>query len=313
MHKTSLIYLALTSVALLWGTSFAAAKIGMYELSPINLVIFRFIIASLVFAGILTTMDRNNTIERKDIPKFIILGFLAITSYFCIQYTGLTYTTTINAALIIATSPISTALMGAAFGWEKISASSYTGILLAFAGVSLIITNGQLTGLFQLTTLRGDFMLMVNALVWAGFTLYGKNILQKYRPFTAMAYIHILGTIMLLPLAFIPTELTPLPFIQQVMTISWSTAGTALYLAILCSVYGYYMWYTGVGHIGPVRTAVFSYLNPLFAIITGIWLLGERLTPYTIGGGIMVIAGVYLTNKFKQSEPNHAKHTLRSN
>ncbi|WP_371361438.1 putative amino-acid metabolite efflux pump [Sporomusa rhizae] len=301
MNNGSFIYIALTCVSFLWGTSFAAAKIGMYELSPLNLVILRFILASAVFAACLIAMGRENTIERKDIPQFVVLGFLSITSYFYIQYTGLTYTSTINAALIIATSPITTALLGAALGWDKISFASCLGIILAFTGVSLIITNGQLAGIFQSVTLKGDLLLMINAIVWAGFTLYGKAILQKYRPFTAMAYIHLFGTIMLLPLAFFSTQLTPVPFIKQIMLASWSTVGTALYLAILCSVFGYYMWYTGVERIGPVRTSAFSYLNPLFAILTGIWLLGEHLTIYTIGGGGMVIAGLYLTNKFKQS------------
>ncbi|MDF2569156.1 MAG: protein of unknown function transrane [Sporomusa sp.] len=302
MHKSAFIYLALTSVTFLWGTSFAAAKIGMHELSPLNLVIFRFIIASIVFATTLALVGRNNTIERIDFPKFFILGFLAITSYFFIQYTGLTYTTTINAALIIATSPIVTALMGAVLGWEKISREGCLGILLAFIGVSLIITNGHLSGLFQSATLPGDILLLFNAIVWAGFTLYGKTILQKYRPFTAMAYIHIFGTIMLLPLALFSTKLAPQPFINQILTIGWQTAGTAFYLAILCSVYGYYMWYTGIDRIGPVRTAVFNYLSPLFAILTGIWLLGENLTIYTVGGGLLIIVGVYLTNQFKHTK-----------
>ena len=301
MNTLSIFYLALTSVSFLWGTSYAAAKIGMYELSPINLGIFRAILAAVLFAIILAKMDRGSTIERKDIPKFILLGFLVVTSYFYLHYTGLSYTTTINAALIIATSPIFTALLGAALGWERIGTVGGIGITLAFVGVSLIITNGQLGTIFQSATLLGNLLLLSNALVWAGFTLYGKSLLQKYRPFTAIAYIHIFGTILMLPFAFFPTKIAPLPFIQQVMTISWPTAGAALYLAILCSVYGYYMWYTGVARIGPVKTAVFSYLNPLFAILAGVWLLGEKLTGYTIFGGILVIAGVYLTNQYKQA------------
>lgn len=301
MNTLSLFYLALTGVSFFWGTSFAAAKIGMHELSPINLGIFRAILAAILFSIILVKRKRGNTIERKDIPKFILLGFLVITSYFYLHYTGLSYTTTINAALIVNTSPIFTALLGTALGWEKIRPLGGIGIMLAFAGVSLIITNGQLTAIFQSATLLGNLLLLSNAIVWAGFTLYGKELLQKYSPITAIAYIHIFGAIMLLPFAFFPTAIAPVPFIHQILSISWKTVGATLYLAILCSVYGYYMWYTGVGRIGPVKTAVFGYLNPLFAILSGIWLLGEKLTVYTIIGGILVISGVYLTNQAKQA------------
>lgn len=299
MPKSSYIYPTLTSVSFLWGTSFAAAKIGMYELSPLNMVILRFSLASIIFSAILLMMRKNNIIDYKDIPKFIILGFLTITSYFYIQYTGLQYTTTINSALIIATSPIYIAILGAVIGWEVIDRKGIVGIALAFVGVSMIITNGKFSGIFDIKTLKGDLLLFCNAVVWSGFTLYGKSLLQKYRPFVAIAYIHIFGTILLIPLAFTPNFFTYIPLIIQIQSISWSTIAAALYLALLCSVYGYYIWYAGVERIGAVRTAVFSYLNPLFAIIAGVLILGENLSFYASLGGIMVVLGVYITNTAK--------------
>lgn len=291
------IYAALLSVSFLWGTSFAAAKMGMVELEPLNLVIFRFVIATAIFAGILLVKGEDNTIERRDIPQFIILGFTAITSYFYIQYTGLQFTTTINAALIIATSPLCAALIGVLLGWERVSLAGAAGILTAFFGVSVIITNGQLTGIGQSQTLKGDLLILINAIVWAGFTVYGKTILKKYRPFVAMAYIHIFGTLMLLPFAFFASPFTPVPLTVQLAAISWPTVASALYLALLCSIFAYYVWYMGVEQLGAVRTAAFAYFNPLFAAITGILLLHEPLTIFTLAGGVMIIAGVYLTNK----------------
>jgi drug/metabolite transporter (DMT)-like permease len=299
------IYLGLIAVSLLWGTSFAAAKIGLNELLPLNLVIFRFIIASFVFSIILLTMRGHNRIESRDIPRFVILGFLAITSYFYIQFTGLLYTTTINSALIIATSPIFTALFGRMLGWERISLPATIGIFIAFAGVSTIITNGQLSGIFETDTLKGNILLLLNAIVWAGVTVYGKTILLKYRPFVAMAYIHICGTILLIPFAFFPTPLAPVPLISQISGITQPTILTTLYLSLLCSVFAYHMWYVGVEKIGAVRTAVFTYLNPLFAMITGIWLLGEQMTVYIISGGLLIIVGVYITNQ-KRTVPQPA-------
>ncbi len=291
------LYATLLSVSFLWGTSFAAAKIGMYELAPLNLVILRFAIAAFVFAVILLARRKNNTIERRDIPRFFLLGFTVITSYFYIQYTGLQFTTTIHAALIIATSPLCAALFGALLGWERVSLPGAMGILTAFGGVSLIITNGQVSGIFRSQTITGDLMLLVNAVVWAGFTVYGKAILKKYSPFVAMAYIHIFGTVMLLPFAFFASPFTPLPLIAQLPSVSWPTVASALYLALLCSVFAYYVWYTGVERIGAVRTAAFAYFNPLFAAITGILLLHEPVTVFTLGGGIMIVSGVYLANK----------------
>ncbi|MDR3588971.1 MAG: DMT family transporter [Negativicutes bacterium] len=299
MQQTSSLplYAALLSVSFLWGTSFAAAKIGMYELAPLNLVILRFVIAAAVFTAILLARRTDNTIERRDIPRFILLGFTAITSYFYIQYTGLQYTTTIHAALIIATSPLCAALGGVLLGWERVSLPGAVGILTAFGGVSVIITNGQFRGIFASQTLPGDLMLLVNAIVWAGFTIYGKSILKKYSPFVAMAYIHIFGTLMLLPFAFFASPITPVPLTVQVFAVSWPTVASAFYLALLCSIFAYYVWYIGVERIGAVRTAAFAYFNPLFAAVIGILLLHEPVTAFTLAGGVMIVGGVYLANK----------------
>lgn len=296
-RKPFILYLTLISVAFLWGTSFAAAKIGMRDLAPLNLAMFRFIIASAVFGGILLLRRADYKLDRADIPQFFVLGFLAITSYFYIQYTGLSYTTTINAALIIATSPIFTALMGSLLGWDRIGIANACGIGLAFSGVSLIITNGQFSGLFGSGTLVGNLLLLLNAVVWAGVTLYGAKILQKYSPFVAMAYIHIFGTLLLLPFVFFASPFAPTPLISQLGAITWPTVLSGMYLAVLCSVYSYYVWYSGVERLGAVRTSSFLYLNPLFAVITGVLLMGETFTLFAAAGGSMIILGVYITNK----------------
>ncbi len=300
---TSNIYLALTSVSFLWGTSFAAAKTGLAELTPMNLVALRCSIASLVFSIILLSMRTGNKIERTDFVKFAVLGFLAITSYFYIQCTGLQYTTTIHSALIMATSPIFTGIFSSILGWEHLTMLSSLGILTAFTGVATIVTNGQFADILHLDTIKGDLLLFINAIVWSGFTLYGKNILQKYRPFVAMAYIHLFGTVLLIPFVFIANPLSPIPLLDQISKISAPTVAAAMYLGLLCSVYAYFIWYTGVEKIGAVRTAVFSYFNPLFAIIAGILFMKESITLFTLAGAIMVITGVYVTN-YKKLTPN---------
>ncbi|ABO50054.1 protein of unknown function DUF6, transmembrane [Desulforamulus reducens MI-1] len=292
------IHLLLLTVSFFWGTSFAAAKIGLQELHPLNLVILRFTIASVIFY-VLLQIRKERAIEVKDIPTFIILGFMGITSYFYIQFTGLQYTNTIHSALIIATSPIMVAIIGAALKIEKISRAMSCGIALSFIGVSLVISEGNWAGIFQSTTIKGDLMLLSNAIVWAGFTLYGKKILLKYSPFVAMAYIHIFGTLLLLPLLAVPDLLGTHSLMKQLAELSWPTVSAALYLALFCSVYAYFVWYAGVEKIGAIRTSVFAYFNPLFATLTGVLLLNEKISFITIFGGCMVMAGVYITNEFK--------------
>ncbi|MDU2066480.1 MAG: DMT family transporter [Sporomusaceae bacterium] len=294
-NKNLGIYLSLISVAFLWGTSFAISKIGLYELTPLNLAGLRFFVAAILFGLIL--LIKKAKIHKKDIPQLIVMGFMAITSYFYIQYTGLLYTTSINASLLLATSPVWTTIASGILQQEQINRNTVGGILVAFFGVSLVISKGNFLTLFASETILGDVLMLLNATVWAIFTLYGKRIMTKYSPFTAVAYITIFGAIMLLPVVCIPNPLNPISLFDQVANISMQTVGALLYLAVFCSVYAYYSWYHGIEIIGAVRTASFYYTSPLFALAAGVWLLKETISPLVVFGGIAVIAGVYITNK----------------
>lgn len=302
MKKPELgIYLSLVGVAFLWGTSFAVSKVALQELSPLNLAGVRFIAAALLFAVLLGA--RNARLRLADIPQFLLLGFLVITSYFYIQYTGLQYTTSINAALLLATSPVWTTLAGTLLGQEKVNGKLMGGCLLAFAGVALVISRGNVLALFMPETMLGDLLMLLNAFVWAGFTLYGKKIMNRYSPLVAVAYVNIFGALLLLPLVLVPSRINPIPVLEQLGGVSWATGAAVGYLALLCSVYGYSTWYRGIEKIGAVRTASFQYLNPLFAFGAGFWLLQETVTAVVLVGGAAVIGGVYVTNTAKGTPP----------
>lgn len=291
------IYLGLAIGSLVWGTSFAAAKISLRELSPLNLVILRFGLASILFAAILGCRRDRPRLPWHDVPRFLVLGFLVIASYFYLQFVALRYTSTVSSSLMIATSPVFTALISHLTGRERLRGLAAVGIATAFAGMVLIVTNGRWSGLLGSDSWKGDVLLLLNAVVWASFTVYGRTLMQTYSPLVAIAYVQMAGTLLLLPLAFLPTPLAPQPLVAQLRTLTWPTWVAALHLAAPCSVLGYVVWYRGVAALGAVRTSVFSYINPLFAITAAILLLHEPLTALTLVGGALILLGVYTTNR----------------
>lgn len=304
------IFVLLTTVSFLWGTSFAAAKICLTELDPMTLVVLRFTIAAIIFALILWRLGGQARIASADIPAFLGLGFFGITSYFYIQFTGLMYTTSIHAALLLAASPIMVAVLGAVLRVETLTVPAAGCIAVSFVGVALVITQGQPLSALRGGEAQGDLLLLSNAVVWAGLMIYGKRILQKYRPLVAMAYMHISGALLLLPMALLPGVFSP-EMGRQIAGASWPVVVAALYLAVFCSVYAYYIWYAGVDIIGAVRTSVFSYLNPVFAMLAGVLFLGEQASWATVGGGVLVIAGVYGANKCQTAAPPAERRVSR--
>lgn len=303
-EKKILLQLLVTSF--FWGTSFAAAKIGLRQLEPVNLVVLRFIIASLIFGLLFLKFEQKKLkIELRDVPMFVLLGFLSVSSYFLIQYTALKITTTINSSIIIGLAPIMTALLAARFADEPLTSKKILGILLAFLGVYAIITKGKFIFTFNSGTIKGDMLILLNSLLWPVFTLLSKTVIKKYEPIVVTGYITIFGTIQLLPFIFYPGSFAKSSLLQILPDINLKTIIAALYLAAACTVFSYYIWYKAISILGASKTSVFLYLNPVFTILAGVLLLNEKITIFVILGAITTFSGVYLaTGKDTQKSQN---------
>lgn len=299
--KNIKLYLGLLVVSFLWGTSFAAVKIGLVYISQTELVLSRLFLSAMLFALILFLLRNrmNIWIEKKDFKLIIWLAFCGITSYFPLQTWGVNNTITLHTALIMATSPIFAGLMGALSGTDRMSWRRSIGIMTAFLGVATIIlgSSGSSDAAQYPNMLWGDLAMLVNAVAWAHFTIMGRRLMVKYQPFVVMAYIFIIGAVLLIPYAWVRMAYEPVDLGKSI-TQGFTLLGVLVYLGGLCAVYSYYMWYRGVQVLGAVNTSVFMYINPIFAMVAGVLLLGETLTWYNVGGGLLVLFGVYTVNKY---------------
>lgn len=307
MSSTGRVYIGLFGVAFFWGTSWAASKIGLRELTPVHLAVLRFILASMIFFCVVKIFYKNYVVEQKDKMRIWLLGLLGVLLYFFIQYTGLSMTTTVNSSILIATSPIFTMFLSTKlFHHEKLTYNSILGALVAFLGVFLVFTGGRSISIGG-STLGGDLLQLLNSLNWAFFTVLGKDMVDKYDPFVVMAYAYIYGTVTMLPIAFTPA------FISSVKSASVLTWGAVIYLTVFCSVYSFYMWYKGIKIIGAPQTAMFNYLNPVVAVIIGVLFLKEDWNTYTLIGGLLVFVGVYAASASKAIFRKKESNNLSSN
>jgi len=293
MTDIARVYFGLFLVAFFWGTSWAASKIGLQEFSPLQLTLVRFIVASTIFYIIVKVFYRDYVIDKKDRWRIWLLGLLGVSIYFLLQHIGLDMTTTVNSSILIATNPIFTMFMSAKlFRQEELTYGGIFGALLAFIGVFLIFTGGKGFSIGR-STLLGDLLMLLNSLVWALFSVLGKDVVDKYDPFVVMAYTYLYGTVTMLPLAFTPG------FFESLRTASINAWAAVIYLALFCSVYSYFMWYKGIRILGASQTAMFNYINPVIAVIIGVIFLKEAWNVYTLIGGILVFLGVYITSASK--------------
>lgn len=295
--RKRLLYFLLTLTVIFWGTSFAAVKIGIGNLDPVQFLFLRTMFATIIFSVILfKTPKEKRKIDGKDIPYIIYLGFMGISGYFIVQYTALEYTTTVNASLLVGLAPIIVAIYSCLFMKEKLELVRIIGIAMCFIGIILIITKGNISNLSFGKTIFGDMLMLLNAVMLAIFSIGAKRILKKYDPFIVVAYMNIFALIMLAPFAFTSNFLSSASFLSKLDDINIKIILSSLYLGATCTVLGYYSWYSAIKEFGPSRTSVFNYINPLVASIVSFILFDEGINVYTILGGISIIGGVALNN-----------------
>ncbi|CAJ38104.1 predicted transporter (DMT superfamily) [Methanocella arvoryzae MRE50] len=274
----------LVLVMIVWGGSFIASKVGLDGMYPIELATLRFAIATPVLLAftLLFYGWRSLIIEKKDLWVLVGMAMTGITLQYITQLIAMTYTTVTNTALLINMGTFFVVIPSIIFLKEKFNVDNLLGIVIAFAGLALVVTNGKIEFSPQLI---GDGIILISAALWAVYILIGNKLAGKYSVLTQLNYIFVIGFIGLLPFYF----LTPHHDLSQLSTVSWASL---LYLAIFCSIIAYFFFNDAIIKIGPSKSAIYQYLEPVFAVIFAILLLNEPLTGFILVGGIMTVLGI---------------------
>ena len=164
------------------------------------------------------------------------------------------------------------------------------GVAVALFGVVLVLGHGNPLDLFSGHVGLGELFIFGAVMSWAAYTLIGKRILAGLSPLVATTYASICGTAMLALVTALAGDLALPPA-------TWQVWVSFVFLGVLGTGVAFVWFYEGVRTLGPARTAVFVNLVPVFAILLGWLLLGERVDASMLIGGAIVIAGVWLLNR----------------
>jgi drug/metabolite transporter (DMT)-like permease len=291
-------YIEVFFAVVVWGASFIATKVALADLSPITIVWLRFAMG-VVILGIAVAMRRQFALPSKnEWGYFALLGFLGITFHQWLQSNGLITSEASTTAWIVATTPVFMALLGwlvlkEGLDWVKIS-----GILLAFIGVLVVVSDGNLAlisiGKFGAP---GDVLILISAVNWAIFSTLSRRGLKSYPASLMMFYVMSLGWVFT-TLLFIPTE--GLAEIPRLTLNGWIGV---LFLGIFCSGLAYIAWYDALQVLSAAQTGVFLYIEPLVAVVVAAIVLAEPITWGSLLGGAVILMGVWLVNREQRARP----------
>jgi len=285
--------ITLSIVAGTWAASFIFIKVGLAEIPPITLAFIRFTVAFpvMVLITLLTGSNRGEKFRfKEDFVSFSILALTGVTLLYMFQFYSLRYTTASTGSILINTTVIFMAILSAAFLKEKLNASKIAGILVAFFGLFIIVSNLRLD-IFNLNPqeLLGDGLMIASAIIWAIYSIYSKKILQSHSPIIATTIVFGLGALYLAPFTLVESpSLT-------VMRVTWLGCISILYLALVCSSFAYVAWNRALSKVETVKAGMFLYLIPIITTILSHFFLGEEIGIATVVGGAFILIGVYLT------------------
>lgn len=284
--RPSVTDLSMLLTCLIWGINFSMMKVAMGSLSPFGLTAIRFVLASATLWLVVRWLEPGERVPARVAWRLAGLGVIGNTLYQLGFITGLNQTTAGNSALLIASTPILTALVGAAIGDERITRVVGWAIAIGTGGVLLVVL-AKTDGIgFSLATLSGDALTLGAVLCWALYTHGVRRIGPAVSPLRTAA-ITILGGTPILVLVGIPGLVA-----QDWSAVGPGIWGAVFYSAFLSIVVSYVLWNRSVHLIGANRTALFGITTPLFALAAAAVLLGERPSPVQLLGAVLIIGSV---------------------
>ena len=287
-----MIYLTLILTTLFWGGTFIAGRVLADSVAPADAAFMRFVLAAVTLAVLTRMIDGRLSLPPRDqLGSLLLLGFTGVFCYNICFFSGLRFIEAGRASLIIALNPMAITVGAVVLFGERLSLLQCAGLLISLFGAFLVISNGNPAILISGGIGWGEIAILGCVISWAAYSLIGRNVLKSMSPLSAVFYSALFGALMLFPATLVGEA--PL----QIHTYSSADWISLLFLGILGTAAGFSLYYQAIRAIGSARSSVFINLVPLFSILLAWIFLGETINFSVLGGGIILMSGVYLTNK----------------
>ena len=287
----------LVCATLFWAGNFAVGKFAFIEnVPPYSLAFFRWL---LVWCILLPFTFKEIFKLKEEISKnlslFFILGFSSVGVFSAFTYNALVHTQVINASLFNTAIPAMIILVCFLLKIEKTNIFQISGLFISIIGILAIITRLDLNILLTLSFNKGDIYMLLAITAWGIYSAFLKKRNFDVSLLTLVQIICSFGLILLFP-AFV-YELAQ----GKTVEINHNLFYILFYIAIFPSIGSYYCWAGAVSIIGANRAGIFLSLIPLSRAIFAIIFFNEQFEFFHLIGSILIILGLFLSNKKVQN------------
>lgn len=286
MEKTAKGHLLALFTVGVWGTTFISTKVLLRSFGAVEIMIFRFIIGYLLLFLMRPKLLKLKKSSHEGL--FALAGACGVTLYFLFENFALTYTYASNVSVIISAAPLFTAVLAAlilkANGFSK---KFFVGFALAMIGIIIISFNGSSLKLNPL----GDILAVLSAFVWAFYSILLVKIGKYgYDKILASRRIFFYGIIFMLPMMGIFGFNFDVSLFKEPVLM-----GNILFLGVVASAGCYVTWNRAVDILGPVKTSIYIYLQPVITVAVSIAVLRENITGLAFVGMGFTLLGLIIS------------------
>ncbi len=269
------------------GGGYVFNKLALREFHPIAFGFWRLTIGLFGLTAVALIARAWPKIERRDWPRVILLALVAVPVNQLIYLYGMSLTMPSHAALLYGTTAVFALFLSAAMGYEKILPHKVVAIIVALAGLALVVSRGGPVD-FHSQMFLGDLLIFTAVLAWATYTVLGKPLVVKYGALPMTCLLLIVGTVISLPF------LIHHAMIQDYSRITWIGWSGAFYSGLMLTIVAYVVWYSILTRVEPAQVAILTTPQPVVATTLSAYFVGEVIGWPLVFGGLLVIAGVIL-------------------
>lgn len=282
MKNQWITYSILLFCVIAWGSNFVFGSILVQVFDP-SVIAFLRLVFILIFLFFVTSRDlKHEKLSMKSMGWLALSGFIGITINQWSFYASLQYTEPVTAALILALSPVVTAVISSHHFKEKVPTRFWIGSIIAFIGVWLVITKGSF---IQPHIGKGEILIFITMLSFSVFLVFVQQLSKSLHPSQITWYSNVFGMIGLLP--FVPMD--QLQSVAAIPAKYWLLLIiTAVIMHGLCT----YLWNNSIQKVGASKAALLLNFETFVAMVFSFFLLGTDILPLQLVGAIVIVVGV---------------------
>jgi drug/metabolite transporter (DMT)-like permease len=267
-----------------WAANFIVVKAANEQIPPVTFAFLRFGTAALTLLVALRWREGSFGWPGRDAAAILGLGALGFGVYQVTWSIALQEIPAGDSALLIAATPVFTALLAVVAGADVLTRSKLLGSLVSFAGVAVIVASGP--GLSLGNALVGDLLTITAALCWAIFTAFGAPILRRHSPLRTTAWAMVGGSLLL-----------AVPALVQGQGVDWAAIHTDAWAGLAFSAFipagiANVLVFSAIRLLGPTRVTVYQFLVPFIAVMLGAAFLSEPVRFEQLLGGAVIVLGL---------------------